>query len=586
MTLDGGAGDDVFTFSTAAIFAADSVDGGTGSNSVVLTTDAQTVGDADFDRIDAGTIQALTTANGVNSITLATNANAAGIVSVFGGTGADTFDSSNAAYVATGVYFGAGNGSNSLVGNSAADTFVSGTGNDILVGNGGADSIDAGSGTDTIRFATASDLATAATVIGGLGNDTISIADTGAAVTDANFDDVDTVEALVFTGGGNVSAILETQAQAAGIVSVFGGVGNDTFDASHAAYNATGVYFNGGGGADDLTGGGSTDTFVFATQAALAAAAAINGSGGNDTISLTTQGQAVLDTNFANVSAGSVEALAFANGTGSSAVLAGTADTAGIASVYGGSGNDTFTVDETIYTAPTFHGADGTDVLILSNDAATLVDTFFTDVLSVASFQTANGANDMTLGVEASQAGIATVTGGTGGDILNASAMTSAVTLMGGTGADTLTGGTNGSRLQGWALSGVDNTWNDSLTGGGGVDTFVLGNSGANAYGQFSSGNASNKVAFITGFTVGSDRFELFANGVNIGTPSSTFTNNGADQITITKTAGSTGYVLSYDDSINTAQLYVNGTSRLVAEISYTGDFANVANNNGMFSFV
>jgi len=396
---------------------------------------------------------------------------------------------------------------------------------------------------------------------------------------------VDTVEALVFTGGGNVSAILETQAQAAGIVSVFGGVGNDTFDASDAAYNTTGVYFNGGGGVDSLVGGGSTDTFFFATAAPLGLAATVAGGNGNDTISFTTANSAVQNADFANVL--SVEALTFADGIGSSAVLAGTANTAGIASVYGGSGNDSLTVDETIYTGPTFNGAGGVDVLILSNTGATLTDNFFTDVLSVASFQTANGTNDITLGIEASQAQIATVTGGTGGDILNASAMTSAVTLMGGTGADTLTGGTTGSRLQGWAATGLTNTWNDSLTGGGGVDTFVLGDNTANAYGQFSSGNASNKVASITGFTVGADRFELFTNSISIGTSSSAFTNNGADQITITKTAGSTGYVLSYDDSINTAQLYVNGTNRLVAEISYSGSFAGVTNNNaGMFSFV
>jgi len=584
-TFVGGNGNDVFQFAAVTQLEASSLAGGAGTNDIEFTQDGVSVADTNFDRITAGTVQNIVTANGTNDITLETNANAAGIVSVFGGTGSDTFDASDTAYNATGVYFDASSGANSLVGNSAADTFVAAGGADILVGNGGADSIDAGSGTDTIRFATASDLATAATVIGGVGNDTISIADTGAAVADSDFDDVDTVEALVFTGGGNLSAILETQAQEAGIVSVFGGVGNDTFDASDAAYNTTGVYFNGGGGVDSLVGGGSTDTFAFATAAHLGLAATVAGGNGNDTISFTTESRAVQNADFANVL--SVEALTFADGIGSSAVLAGTANTAGIASVYGGSGNDSLTVDETIYTGPTFNGAGGVDVLILSNTGATLTDTFFTDVLSVASFQTANGTNDITLGLEASQAQIATVTGGTGGDILNASAMTSAVTLMGGTGADTLTGGTTGSRLQGWAATGLTNTWNDSLTGGGGVDTFVLGDNTANAYGQFSSGNASNKVASITGFTVNSDRLELFTNGVNIGTSSSAFTNNGADQITLTKTAGSTSYVLSYDDSINTAQLYVNGTSRLVAEISYTGSFAGVSNNSaGMFSFV
>jgi hypothetical protein len=278
-----------------------------------------------------------------------------------------------------------------------------------------------------------------------------------------------------------------------------------------------------------------------------------------------------------------VEALHFAGNGNNSATFATHANTAGIASLFGGTGNDSLTVDSTIYAAPAFVGSSGTDVLSLSNSGVTLTAGFFANLSSVESFYTANGANDITFGNN----GLLTITGGTGADELDATAMTSAVTLMGGTGDDTLTGGSGGSRQQGWAATGLTNTWNDTLTGGSGVDTFVLGNNTANAYGQYSSGNASNKVASITGFTVGVDRFELFTNSISIGTSSSAFTNNGEDQITITKTAGSTGYVLSYDDSINTAQLYVNGTSRLVAEISYTGSFAGVADNNaGMFSLV
>ena len=327
---------------------------------------------------------------------------------------------------------------------------------------------------------------------------------------------MDTVEALVFAAGGNCSAILETEAQQAGIVSVFGGVGNDTFDASNAAYNATGVYFNGNGGIDSLVGGGSTDKFVFSTAAALNLAETVAGGNGNDTISLTSDSQAVSDVDFTDVL--SVEALTFADGTGSSAILAGTANTTGIASVYGGSGNDTLTVDqsEPLYgdvTTPTFNGAGGVDVLILSNDTATLADSFFTNVLSVDSFQTANGANDITLGVEASEAGIATVTGGTGDDILNASAMTSAVTLMGGLGADTLSGGSGGSRQQGWTGTSTVNFSSDTLTGGSGTDIFVLGDASGNAYG-FDSNPAVNYRAAIGGFAVATDKFQLCVGGV------------------------------------------------------------------------
>jgi Ca2+-binding RTX toxin-like protein len=382
----------------------------------------------------------------------------------------------------------------------------------------------------------------------------------------------------IVTANGTNDITLETNAQAAGIVSVFGGTGADTFDASHAAYNLTGVYFNGGGGADDLTGGGSTDTFVFATRAALAAAAAITGNGGNDTISLTTQGQAVLNADFANVT--SVQALTFADGTGSSAVLAGTANTAGIASVYGGSGNDTLTVDETIYTAPTFHGAGGTDVLILSNDAATLVDTFFTDVLSVASVQTANGANDITLGVEASQALIATVTGGTGNDILNAVAMTSAVTLMGGLGEDTLTGGSGGSRQQGWSGTASANTYRDTLTGGSGADSFVLGNAVSNAYG-FDSNPATNYRALINGFDTGATDDVLVLNALGqsgaLTVEASTTIANRMD----IKMGGLLVYRFNYDNAGQTAALYVGDSTNVVAEFNnFTSGGQNLSTSN------
>jgi Ca2+-binding RTX toxin-like protein len=573
-TIVGGNDADSLQVATMTTFT--SLIGGLGNDTVALTTDAQTITDANFGGFNS--INVLELADGANIVDAGAKALTAGIATIVGGINADRLDigadyDGNQAVTLLG-----GAGDDSLLGRNQADSLVGGADNDVINGRGGVDNILGGDGTDTLIFATALDLATAATVIGGLGNDTISIANAGGSVVDTNFDDVETVEALVFTAGGNCSAILETEAQQAGILSVFGGVGNDTFDASSAAYNATGLYFQGNGGVDSLVGGGSTDKFVFSTAAALNLASTVAGGNGNDTISLTTHNQVVVDADFTDVL--SVEALTFADGTGSSAVLAGTANTAGMASVYGGSGNDTLTVDESeaLYgdvTTPTFHGADGVDVLNLSNDAATVGDSFFTNVLSVGSFQTANGANDITLGTEASEAGISTITGGTGDDILNASAMTSAVTLMGGLGADTLTGGSGGSRQQGWTGTSTVNVSNDTLTGGSGTDIFVLGDAFGNAYG-FDSNPAVNYRAAISGFDVATDMFQL---GDADQSGSVTVAADGvvANQMNIS-VGGLQVYRFNYDNAADTGTLYVAGTTKVVAELTgFTGSGANLS---------
>jgi Ca2+-binding RTX toxin-like protein len=310
-------------------------------------------------------------------------------------------------------------------------------------------------------------------------------------------------------------------------------------------------------------------------------AATLSGGNGNDTISLTSDSQAVLDVDFTDVL--SVEALTFADGTGSSAILAGTANTAGIASIYGGSGNDTLTVDESeaLYgdvTTPTFDGASGVDVLILSNDTAAVVDSFFTNMLSVGSFQTANGANDISLGVEASEAGIETITGGTGDDILNASAMTSAVTLMGGLGADTLTGGSAGNRLQGWGGTSTANVFNDTLTGGAGTNVFVLGDATGNAYG-FDSNPAMNYRALITGFAVGTDSFQLW-DADQSGAVTVAADGTIANQMNVS-VGGLQVYRFKYDNVADTGTLYVAGANKVVAELTgFTGSGADLTTSH------
>ena len=161
-TLVGGSGNDIFNYSTKSIFAADSLDGGIGSNRVIFSADAQTFIDTDFDRIAASTIQSITTANGANNLTLGANAIAAGIATVTGGTGNDTFDA-KAYTTATTLSGGDGN-----------DSLLSGTGNDSLTGGDGMDWLQGTS-------ASAKGVNQFDTLTGGAGNDTFVLGDSGFA---------------------------------------------------------------------------------------------------------------------------------------------------------------------------------------------------------------------------------------------------------------------------------------------------------------------------------------------------------------------------------------------------------------------
>ena len=315
------------------------------------------------------------------------------------------------------------------------------------------------------------------------------------------------------------------------------------------------------------------------------AVATLAGEGGNDTIAITTAGETVLDTYF-QTDVVTVEALQFAGNGNNSATFATHANTAGIASLFGGTGNDSLTVDSTIYAAPTFVGSTGTDVLSLSNSAVTLTTSFFANLSSVETFITSNGSNDITFG---GSAGIQTIIGGTGADDLDASAISSAVTLFGGLGADTLTGGSAGNRLQAWTGSSTANSTNiagssDTLTGGAGADVFVLGDATDVAYGGSSDATLYTK-AQINGFDFTQDKFLLHAYG---GASAGTFSKNtAANEAYFAKSGGGVvnAYNVLYNDAAGTGQIFVDGTTRLVAEFTFTaGQGDNISANNFLFA--
>jgi Ca2+-binding RTX toxin-like protein len=459
-------------------------------------------------------------------------------VSLFGGNGDDTFDT-GAAYDGTqAVTLIGGAGADSLLGRNQADSIVGGAGNDVINGRGGADNLYGGDDNDTFLFSAAGELAFAATVAGDAGTDTISFS-TDAFVADGDFTNVDSVEALLFANGVGSTVDINTEARLGGIVSLYGGTGNDNFFTG-AAYDGTqAVTLIGGagnddlrgrdqadsivgddgddriageGGADRLDGGADNDTFTFRSAAALNAAATITGGSGIDTISIVDIGSAVVDSDLDKVDL--VETLVFNAGGNCSAVLDTEAQLGGIVSVFGGVGNDTFTAG-TAY--------DGTSVTLVGNDGA--------DQLT--------GAN-------------------------------AADRIYGDDGADI---------LQGFGTVAT-NTNNDTLTGGAGADVFVFGTNTQNAYPGNPAGDSG--VVYITDFEVGVDSINLFQGLTNpiagAFTVSEVFPGTGiygiADNLTPSDYAYTyrvTGATIELVDQSNTANVLAN--------ISFTGNGAQAFNN-------
>ena len=121
-------------------------------------------------------------------------------------------------HYASGTY-NAGNGGETDIGSSGADTITGGTGDDVIVGMAGNDTLYGGDGNDQIRGGDGTN-----TLHGGNGNDDLY--------------------------GGS------------GVDTIYGDAGNDNIQ--------------GGGGADDLYGGTGADTFKFTPTTAFSASVTIH----------------------------------------------------------------------------------------------------------------------------------------------------------------------------------------------------------------------------------------------------------------------------------------------------------------------
>lgn len=438
-----------FLFSTRSAISQSTVTGGSGVDTLQLTAPA-TLADTDFNpSITQLEVLALT---GSTAVTLDAQAASTGIVSVLGGSG----DSS--------ITQGAGN--------TLALTLVGGAGNDL------------------ISVATPTLLA-ADSISGNGGRDTLLIATASTSITDSVFSKTSGIATLRLTSSSGSS--LSTAAQAAGIRSVVLGSSSDTVDAS--AYT-TGITLDATAATslgDTLTGSATATTaFLFSTATALSASSVMGGSA-SDTLSLSAAAT-LPDSAFGKVSSLDVlvssgasfitlDSLAAQAGITrvvlgdtlagntlsynstltqtANNTLAGSVPVA--LTVIGGSGNDSILIsNSTLLAADSITGGAGIDTLALGT-AGTLDDSLFGRISGVEALSL-SGISFLSFGSLAAAAGLRTFTT-TGNSTLSESSLYS--------GGATLVGGTGNDLVQ---LTSRARLLVDSIVGGAGTDTLQLTN--------------------------------------------------------------------------------------------------------------
>ncbi len=264
--LSGGNGANIYFYGDGEFIADETLTGGSGVDSIVFTADSQTVADSAF--TNKTLIEEIFLANGINSVTLGTNAAAASAgLMVYGGIGADTI---NASALGESVSVYGGGGHDFLFGSNQNDTINGNAGNDTIVGGAGADALYGGSGDNTFVFASGSELAGDSYVVGGSGTDTIEFLSAGT-ITDNNFFNIagDSIEKIELADGTNDFELGSNVHYGTQTLTVMGGTGADTINAYWLDETVT---IDGGDGddqitgsseADNLSGGEGADNFIY-----------------------------------------------------------------------------------------------------------------------------------------------------------------------------------------------------------------------------------------------------------------------------------------------------------------------------------
>ncbi|SFS10949.1 calcium-binding protein [Sphingomonas jatrophae] len=528
--LRGGAGNDLFRFSVAGLDAGDTVAGGAGYDELAISSGGQLTA-ARLANVSG--IEQITFATGGLAVTLdnATAAANAAVLAMFGSVGNDTVDASAVTDTTRGI------------------NAIAGAGNDSFRG---------GLGADTFRF-NAAELTAADVVSGGGGSaiDALQITAAGTVAASA-LAQVRGIEAVSLNVGGVSFAVSDAFVASANgrAVTIYGSSGNDVVDASALADGANRVDVSLGTGDDSITGGAGNDTFRV-SAANLTSGDTLAGGAGSDTLLLNGAGTTSLGGNITGIETlalgvGGITAVlgaAFGTANGASlavtgsagndvvdgaALLGGTALTinagAGNDTVRGGAGADVFNFAATdLNGSDVVSGGDGASVDTLRlTTAGTLTAAALAGVSGIEAFLLANGTNSLAL--SSTQAGSAyggtvTVTGGTGADSLNTSAVTVAtqrVEFSAGTGSDAYVGGTGIDVLK---IAAAELTAADSFAGGSGSAVDVV---------EFTTAGTVGATSGVTGV----ERFQLNAGGNSLAVGDATVASATSATLTVLGGAG------------------------------------------------
>jgi Ca2+-binding RTX toxin-like protein len=476
-----------------------------GSNGLDTLTFTNTTTAADFSNLSKVAVLKFNSAN--NDIALGSDALIAGILTLVGGQGSDTgsrFDAST--YGSVGLMFNI-------------------TGQNYLKNS---------------------------TLIGSAGMDTVKFSRDGVSVTDevlANLYNIDVLQ----TANGNNIFLISDQFVAAGIDSIIGGLGKDTFDMSdNGIYTPSSVSDVPGASSDVIAfdaSAGAGYTLIASTQS-LSYAKVFGGASGGEVI---VDGNSLDDSAFANMFAANAKKLTMRTASGVAVTLGGNAQFSGLTTLNLGAGDDQ--LDVTDFGGPlVVAGGGGGDLvktsfsafsdLTFNGSADSTLQVVDSDARAITSLKGSFGAlalnagnNFVSLG---NDAGLSTIYGGSGYDTFSMLQNTTGVhfvidpnklgsvsgfnSLNGGSGSDTLSFSTNPTgntfsdsqflriglkNLNAGSGGEIENlvTYADPITGKGGA-VYTLG--------QFSDNAGIDTVFFHQDDTVDAeDRAAVSSKSVN-----------------------------------------------------------------------
>ena len=493
---------DLVKVSTPAVLNASTLTGGRGIDTIMLAASDSTL--TGF----GGTKNGFEVLAFSGQNNLLSGIGSSGLLSIYGGLGGhDTIDVSTAT---KGIVV---NDSVSANGDTLIASTISGASSTLVGSSTGGNLFQLGSTNQ-------------ASLVGGTGIDTLK---TNATTLGAgSFNNDSSIEVLQLGAAANV--ILDTIAKKAGIATIIGGIGNDTINAS--TFNSDslsgsptrGLFLDlthntvaGANGSSYTTSGGNDlirikDFSIF--NGSGSAVTKINGVGGTDTIQVASSSVSIGAVQAAKIS--NIEVLSLSGGSNSVVNLA----SSGISSIYGGTGGKD-TVDTGASTLSLYFngsqgtlgdlfqvngaaklgrssliGSSGTDTLSLTGVSFAFQDSLFANLSGIEVLSLNGSNNTITAGSYASAANLSTFILNQTPNTLDASAFVKGVTFVDslGSGADSLLGGSGNDLFV--LKGGANNIGNATLNGTAGIDTLSLTSSSTLS----GSGRISNiSVLSLTG---------------------------------------------------------------------------------------